>query len=148
MFSGGLCQQVEALRMKRRLEVSTLYPSLCPSGWRIKECPACLTPSNLPRSLGLGSAAITPNWVPAEQSPPPGKDPQESIVGLLLPGHPPHCLSVLSTPSHGPANRHMPPKVTHRGSSTWIPHPENHMSPSPQAQPQGGDRPHSSPGRL
>lgn len=99
--------------MKRRLEVSTLYPSLCPSGWRIKECPACLTPSNPPRSLGLGSAAITPNWVPAEQSPPPGKDPQESIVGLLLPGHPPHCLSVLITPSHGPANRHTPPKVTH-----------------------------------
>lgn len=58
--------------------------------------------------------------------PPPGKDPQESIVGLLLPGHPPHCLSVLITPSHGPANRHTPPKVTHRGSSTWIPHPENH----------------------
>jgi hypothetical protein len=40
-----------------------------------------------------------------------------------------HCLSVLSYSSPGPANRHTPPKVTHTGSSTWIPHPETIWAP-------------------
>lgn len=92
-------------------------------------------PSKKPRPR---LCSYNPKLGACRRAPQPGKDLQESIQPpchtAFCPRHP---LSWSCKHAHASQGH------THTSSSTWIPHPENRMSPSPQAQPKGGDRPHS-----